>query len=92
MWGLTHLYELEYSTRMVSTKQKFLTRVKPHSSLAAWRKAQGFTQKEAATFLGISQSYYCKLEVKAQQPRPAILKELTQRTGVPVDELMGIAS
>lgn len=52
----------------------------------------GFSQHEAADFLGISQSYYCKLERKAQTPRKDVLKGLTERTGVPVDELMGIAS
>lgn len=72
-------------------KQKLSERVKPHSSLAAWRKAMGFTQPEAADYLSISQSYYSKLEQKAQHPRPAVLKQLTERTGVPVDELMGIA-
>lgn len=52
----------------------------------------GFTQHEAALYLGISQSYYCKLETKLQTPRPKILKGLTAATGVPLDELMGIAS
>lgn len=66
--------------------------MKPHSSLLAWRKAQGFTQREAALYLGITQGYYSKLELKAQTPRKDVLKALTERTGVPVDELMGIAS
>lgn len=73
-------------------ERKPLGRVKPHSSLAAWRRAKGFTQHEAADYLEISQSYYYKLEAKAQTPRKGILKTLTERTGVPVDELMGIAS
>lgn len=67
-------------------------RVKPHSSLRAWRRAMGFTQQEAAAYLKISQSYYCKLEAKIQTPRKGVLKGLTEQTGVPVDELMGIAS
>jgi len=60
--------------------------------LAAWRRAQGFTQHEAADYLGISQGYYSKLELKGAAPRKKILKGLTQATGVPVEELMGIAS
>lgn len=76
----------------MSKKQKVLGRVKPHSSLAAWRKAMGFNQREAAVFLGITQGYYSKLEKKVQTPRKGILRDLTERTGVPVDELMGIAS
>jgi transcriptional regulator with XRE-family HTH domain len=71
---------------------KAATRVKPHSSLAAWRRAMGFTQQEAARYLSISQSYYYKLESKAQTPRKGILKRLADRTGVPLDELMGIAA
>lgn len=97
---LTRRYISEYSTRTMSTEQsteqtpdvKALRRVKPHSSLAAWRKAQGWTQHEAAAYLGISQSYYYKLEAKVQNPRKGILKRITERTGVPVDELMGIAA
>lgn len=67
-------------------------RVRPHSSLSAWRRAQGFNQHEAAAYLGISQSYYCKLETHDQTPRPAIARRLMDRTGVPLDELLGIAS
>jgi len=64
---------------------------KPHSSLKAWRRAKGFTQREAADYLGISQAYYSKLERHGQAPRKEIAKELTEKTGVPLDELMGIA-
>lgn len=67
-------------------------RVKPHSSLLAWRKAHGFTQHEAAAYLGVTQSCYCKWERHEQAPRRDLLKDVTERTGVPVDELMGIAS
>ena len=67
-------------------------RVKPYSSLLAWRTAKGFTQHEAARHLGISQAYYSKVERHDQAPRRAKAKMLTERTGVPVDELLGIAS
>lgn len=66
--------------------------VRPYSSLRAWRQAKGFTQEEAAAFLGIGQAYYSKLERHEQAPRKVILQRLMERTGVPVDELMGIAS
>lgn len=66
--------------------------VKPHSSLASWRQEMGFNQREAAEYLEISQAYYYKLEIKAQTPRKTILKRLAERTGVPLDELMGIAA
>lgn len=74
----------------MSTKRTTAERVKPQSSLAAWRQAKGFDQRAAARFLGISQSYYSKLERHEQAPRRDMLKALTARTGVPVDELMGM--
>ena len=77
---------------MVNTERKPTKPVKPHSSLSAWRAAQGFSQHEAAAFLGISQTYYSKLENHVASPRPEIAKRVTERTGVPIDELMGIAS
>lgn len=73
-------------------ERKLPARVRPHSSLLAWRTAQGFNQHEAADFLGISQAYYCKLERHDQTPRPKIARRLMDRTGVPLDELLGIAS
>lgn len=66
--------------------------IQPHSSLAAWRRAQGFTQVEAAAYLGLSQAFYSKLERHDQVGRKATLKMLTEATGVPLDILMGIAS
>lgn len=65
---------------------------KPHSSLLAWRTAKGWDQRAAARHLEISQAYYSKLERHEQSPRGERAKRLMQRTGVPLDELMGIAS
>jgi transcriptional regulator with XRE-family HTH domain len=65
-------------------------RVKPHSSLFAWRRGLGLTQRAAALALGISQSYYWKLERGTVEPRRGILKRLTDVTGVPVDILMRV--
>lgn len=73
---------------MVTTKQKA---VRPQSSLMAWRRTKGFTQQEAADFLHISQAYYSKLERHEQAPRREMAKDLVERTGVPLDELMGLA-
>jgi transcriptional regulator with XRE-family HTH domain len=67
-------------------------RIRPHSSLAAWRRFHGFSQHDAARVLGISQSYYSKLETHEQSPRRAMMKALTAKTGVPVDALMGLTS
>lgn len=73
-------------------EQKPEARVRPQTSLLAWRTAKGFNQHEAAVFLGISQAYYCKLERGDQTPRPKIARRLMDRTGVPLEELLGIAS
>lgn len=81
-----------YSHLNMDTERKHQRLVKPHSSLLAWRAAQGYTQQEAAQYLGISQSYYRKLEAHVQAPRPVILKRIAELTGVPVDELMGVAA
>lgn len=73
---------------MSTTKR---TALRPRSSLRAWRQSQGFTQQEAADYLEISQAYYSKLERHEQAPRRDMAKGLVERTGVPLDELMGIA-
>ncbi len=84
---------MEYTSRILTTKRESAKRIKPHSSLLAWRMAKGFkNQREAAKFLGISQSYLSNLERHSQSPRRDIAKMLTAKTGVPVDALMGIAS
>lgn len=88
---MTATYEMEYKISIMHTEQTPAVFVKPQTSLRAWRRSKGYTQTEAARFLEISQGYYNKLERKEQTPRPAILKVLTERTGVPVEELMGIA-
>ncbi len=75
----------------MSTEQR-VKRIRPFSSLKAWRRWHGFSQHEAAGFLGISQSYYSKLESLDQSPRRNMARTLTAKTGVPVDALMGLAS
>lgn len=77
---------------VIVNTERNANRVRPHSSLAAWRKLKGWGQREAAEYLGISQAYYYKLEQHEAAPRPTIAKRVTERTGVPLDELMGIAS
>lgn len=76
---------------MISHEQG-LKATRPYSSLRAWRKAHGFNQAQAADALGISQSYYSKLERHEQAPRRALAKRLMDQTCVPLEVLMGIAS
>lgn len=74
----------------ISTARRSPKQVRPHSSLRAWRRWHGFSQHDAADYLGISQSYYSKLETHEQSPRRTMMQHLTAKTGVPVDALMGI--
>lgn len=83
---------LEYDALIVSTERKPQRIAKPHSSLFAWRTAQGWGQREAAEYLGITQSCYSKWERHEQAPRRYVARVVTEKTGVPLDELMGIAS
>lgn len=79
---------LEYSSSPMRTKQ---THEAPRS-LKAWRERRTMTQRAAARFLGVTQGYYSKLENQNVAPRPAIAKRLTEKTGVPLASLLGIAS
>jgi transcriptional regulator with XRE-family HTH domain len=65
--------------------------VKRHDSLAAWRRSHGWNQRQAAGFLGISQTYYSRLERYQQAPRRALAKSLTTQTGVSLADLMGMS-
>lgn len=62
------------------------------ANLKAWRASRQMDQRAAARFLGVTQGYYSKLENAQSSPRPDIAKRLTEKTGVPLASLMGIAS
>jgi transcriptional regulator with XRE-family HTH domain len=78
-------------THVMNTKRKPTSRP-AFDSLREWRHAQGFDQGTAARFLEISRAYYCKLEHAVAAPRPTIAKRVTERTGVPLEVLLGIAA
>lgn len=63
-----------------------------YPTLKAWRDAQEFSQRQAAKELGITQAYYCQLENGKQAPRPTIAKKVADKTSVPLEVLLGIAS
>jgi len=60
-------------------------------SLLAWRTQQGWSQREAAQFLEMSQTGYAKLELGQRYARTQTLARLIARTGVPVEVLAGVA-
>lgn len=67
-------------------------RIKTFASLKAWRTAQGFNQREAAAYLGVSQSLYARIEARDRVPTPTLkCKALSDKTGVPFEIVMGVA-
>lgn len=67
------------------------TITKSANPLRAWRDEHGFTQDQAAEFLGISAQSYGLIERRATSPRASMLKKLIAKTGLSFDELVGAA-
>lgn len=63
----------------------------PYRSLKAWREHTFEKQMDAAAFLSVSQSYYSRIERGLQSPRPIVAKAISDKTGVSVETLLGIA-
>lgn len=68
-----------------------MKRVRSYPSLKAWRDAQGWTQREAATALGVTQALYARVELRLGAPRPLRAKAISEKTGVPFETVMGVA-
>jgi len=66
-------------------------RTRSYPNLKTWREAHGLTQDEAAVKLGVSQSYYAKLELGKRVPRKPYLERILAETGVPLEVLVGVA-
>jgi len=62
-----------------------------YPNLSAWRQAHGLSQREAAKILGISQTYYSRLERGTQAARPTIAKQILAAVNVPLETLVGVA-
>ncbi len=64
-------------------------------NLKAWRAAQndgaGINLHEAAALLGLSASQYRAYELGFTTPRKAARDRIVERTGVPVESLIGAA-
>lgn len=67
------------------------THERPYPDLATWRAAKRWSQRRAAEYLGISQTYYSRLERGVQTARGQQAKALMQKTGVPLEILVGAA-
>jgi len=68
-----------------------MNRKRPYPNLKTWRDAKRINQRDAASRLGVSQSYYSKIERRAMTPNPHLAKAITDQTGVPLEILLGIA-
>lgn len=66
-----------------------------YPNLRTWRMAQdsgkGWTQQQAADFLGISQPGYRAIELGHTQPRAGLAAVIVELTGVPLRSLSGVA-
>lgn len=68
-----------------------MKRIKPYATLKAWRTARGLNQRDAARLLGMTQSLYSKIELGQNTPRPKRGKNISEKTGVPFETVMGVA-
>lgn len=62
-----------------------------YPDLKTWREAIGLNQRDAATLLGISQTYYSRLERGTQPTTGKRAKVIMTKTGVPIEVLVGAA-
>lgn len=61
-----------------------------YRSLREWRDALDLTQEAAAARLGVEQSSYSRFENRARAPRPRMAKAISQKTGVPLESVLGL--
>lgn len=64
---------------------------RPYPDLATWRTAHHLSQQKAAELLGISQTFYSRLERRVQSARGKQAKRIMEQTGVPLEVLVGAA-
>lgn len=62
-----------------------------YPDLLTWRNAVHLSQREAAHLLGISQTYYSRLERGTQPATGKRAKGIMEKTGVPLEILVGAA-
>ena len=68
-----------------------MNRKRIYPNLSVWRDAERLNQEAAAQRLGISQNYYSRLERRKQFPRRQLAKVISERTGVPLETVLGVA-
>lgn len=68
-----------------------MKRMRPYPNLKTWRSANTLNQREAARKLGISQGFYSRLETGFQPAHARTAKTISERTGVPIEILLGLS-
>lgn len=68
-----------------------MNRKRIYPDLRTWRDDLGFTQREAAKFLELSQPVYCRIERQERAPKPLKAKAMSEKAGVPLESILGIA-
>lgn len=63
--------------------------LRPQRDLESWRASRRLTQHEAADFLGISHRAYQRYEHGERTMRGALAKQVMEKTGVPLETLVG---
>lgn len=56
------------------------------SKLVVFRDRRGLTQQDIANQLGISRSYYCRIEGGLRNPNPQLLKRFADANGLSLDQ------
>lgn len=67
-----------------------LKRTRAYPNLRTWRAANGLNQREAARKLGVSQAHYSRIESGAAPPHVRRAVVISERTGVPLETVLGI--
>lgn len=62
---------------------------RPYPDLLTWRTAGERNQREAARFLGMSQATYSRLERRARFLKGTRARHVMQKTGVPLEVIVG---
>ena len=76
---------------MAFRKQVIKAAATRYPTLEAWREAANLSQMEAAKLLGISQTYYGRLERGEQVAVREKARNIMAKTGVPVEVLVGLS-
>lgn len=66
-------------------------RKREFKSLRQWRDELGLDQDDAALILGLSQSYYSRVERQLMAPNRHLAKRIADKTGVPLEQVLGVA-